>query len=70
MQNLEDKLRLLTTEDRQKVDIFIGLLLEKHRPHEAEAPRLDWAGTLKDLRDSYSSVELQHAISTWRSSTP
>jgi hypothetical protein len=28
--------------------------------------RLDWAGGLKDLRDKYTSVELQHKASEWR----
>jgi hypothetical protein len=28
--------------------------------------RMDWAGGLKDLRDKYTSVELQHKASEWR----
>ena len=27
--------------------------------------RMDWAGGLKDLRDKYTSVELQHKILDW-----
>ena len=28
--------------------------------------KLDWAGALKDLRDDFSSVELQHRARDWR----
>jgi hypothetical protein len=28
--------------------------------------RLDWRGLLRDMRDEYTSVELQHKISEWR----
>ena len=29
-------------------------------------PKLDWVGGLKELGDTYSSVELQHKINDWR----
>jgi hypothetical protein len=28
--------------------------------------RLDWRGLLRDMRDEYTSVELQHKLSEWR----
>ncbi len=27
--------------------------------------KLDWRGALRDLRDKYTSVELQHKITDW-----
>ncbi|MGA9099998.1 MAG: DUF2281 domain-containing protein [Methanotrichaceae archaeon] len=29
--------------------------------------KLDWRGALEDMKDQYSSVELQHKIQEWRS---
>jgi hypothetical protein len=35
--------------------------------HEVEDfVKFDWEGALEDLRDQYTSVELQHQISEWR----
>jgi hypothetical protein len=28
--------------------------------------KFDWSGTLKELRDQYTSMELQHKVSKWR----
>ena len=28
--------------------------------------RLDWRGALEDMKDKYTSVELQHKILEWR----
>jgi hypothetical protein len=34
------------------------------RPHGKM--KLDWRGALSDMRDEYTSVELQHKLSEWR----
>ena len=34
------------------------------RPHGKM--KLNWRGALSDMRDEYTSVELQHEISEWR----
>ncbi|RQW79358.1 MAG: DUF2281 domain-containing protein [Methanothrix sp.] len=31
--------------------------------------KLDWRGALEDMKDQYTSVELQHKISEWRTET-
>jgi hypothetical protein len=28
--------------------------------------KLDWRGALEDMKDQYTSVELQHKIQVWR----
>jgi hypothetical protein len=70
MQDLEQKISQLTPESQHEVDDFVDFLLAKQRKQPAAAPKLDWAGALIDLRDQYTSVELQHAISAQRSAAP
>ncbi len=43
-------------------------LLERRGKHRQKrgTPRFDWAGALKELREQYTSVELQHKIAEWR----
>ena len=51
---------------QQEVKDFIEFLLEKRAKKTRGKPKFDWAGALKDLRNQYTSVELQHTISKWR----
>src|SRR5205807_6105793 len=46
---------------------FVEFLLAKHRASPRQQPRFDWAGALKDMRNDYTSVELQHEIARLRS---
>jgi Protein of unknown function (DUF2281) len=66
MKNLEEKIHELPSELQQEVEDFVEFLLEKRHKRPRGKPRFDWAGALKDLRDQYTSVELQHKISEWR----
>lgn len=70
MNDLEERLRMLSDVDRHAVEVFVELLLEKQRTPNLPPPTLEWAGALSDLRGAYSSVELQHAISSWRDPAP
>jgi hypothetical protein len=45
---------------------FIESLLERKRVSTRRKPQFDWAGALKDMREDYSSVDLQHESSRWR----
>jgi hypothetical protein len=50
---------------QEEVRDFARFLAEnKARPLRRKL-RLDWAGGLKDLRDKYTSVELQHKVLDW-----
>jgi hypothetical protein len=35
-------------------------------PKRKERLKLDWKGALQDMKDQYTSVELQHKILEWR----
>jgi len=61
-QTLKELIEQLPLELQQEVRDFVEFLLEKR----ARKPKFDWAGALRDLRDRYSSVELQHKIAEWR----
>ena len=70
MTPLEKLIEELPPELQQEVEDFARFLLEtKVRPVAGQArdkPTLSWAGALSDLRDQYTSVELQHEISSSR----
>jgi len=64
--SLEELVKELPPEFQEEVRDFVEFLLEKRKKKARGKPRLDWAGALADLRDQYTSVELQHKISKWR----
>lgn len=66
MQSIEKKIKRLPPELKNEVEDFIDFLIEKKKKKPSEKLRLDWAGALKNIRDKYTSVELQHKISEWR----
>ncbi|MBS3905784.1 MAG: DUF2281 domain-containing protein [Syntrophaceae bacterium] len=66
MKNIEEMIKELPPELQQEVEDFIKFLLEKHVRKPIGKFEFGWAGALKDLRDLYTSVELQHKISEWR----
>ena len=74
MTPLEKVMEELPPELRQEVEDFARFLLETrvHRgPKRVRSkPTFSWAGALKDMRDKYTSVDLQHEISSWRISPP
>lgn len=51
---------------RKEVEDFVEFLLEKRVSRLRRKPDFGWAGALKDIRDQYTSVQLQHTISKWR----
>jgi hypothetical protein len=65
---IEEKIKNLPPELHKDVENYVDFLLE--REHEKKKVgkklKLDWAGSLKEYRDTYTSVELQHKISKWR----
>jgi hypothetical protein len=66
MQNIEQIIKDLPPELQQEVEDFIKFLFEKHVKKAKGKFEFRWAGALKDLRDRYTSVDLQHKISEWR----
>jgi len=66
VKTLEEKVRELSPELQQEVEDFVEFLIKKRLKGARTKPKFNWAGSLKDLRDQYTSVELQHKISAWR----
>jgi len=44
---------------------FARFLMEARAKPKRTKFRLDWAGGLRDLREKYTSVELQHKVLDW-----
>jgi len=62
MRSLEEKINNLPPGYRQEVEDFVEFILEKRLKKKRGKPKFNWAGAAKDLRNKYSSVELQHKI--------
>jgi hypothetical protein len=65
---IQDKVQQLSPEKQTVALEFIDFLLQKQEPSsppERPGMKLDWAGGLKELRDQYTSVELQHQATQW-----
>ena len=64
---IDEMVNELTPGQQAEVRDFVELLLAKQRSSSRRKPRFDWAGALKDMREDYTSVDLQHEITRWRS---
>jgi len=65
---MEEIIEKLSPELQQEVCDFAKFLLaqkEKQKPKPKRYLKLNWRGALKDLRDQYTSVELQHKSIEW-----
>nr|BAL57694.1 hypothetical conserved protein [uncultured Acetothermia bacterium]BAL59378.1 hypothetical conserved protein [Candidatus Acetothermum autotrophicum] len=64
---LEELIRELPPQLRQQVQDFVEFLLEKHKKPSEQPAQLtfSWYGALKQYRDQFTSVELQHKILEW-----
>jgi hypothetical protein len=65
MKTLVEKIGELPPEDQREVEDFVDFLAEKKVKILKKKPNFSWAGALKDLRNQYTSVELQHKIADW-----
>ncbi len=66
MQKLEELMTQLPPDTHQEVQNFVEFLLQKRAAKPHAKPEFQWAGTLKDMREQYTSVELQHQVTEWR----
>ena len=62
---IEDKIRKLSPDLRKEVEDFVQSLLEGRARQPKKQLKLRWRGALRDLKDKYTSVELQHRILQW-----
>lgn len=65
MKTLEEIIFLLPPDLRQEVKDFAEYLLVTKAQPKQKHLRMTWAGALRDLRGTYTSVELQHKALEW-----
>jgi hypothetical protein len=65
MTRLEDLIKNLPPDLHREAEDFLEFLLAK-RGRKPQGPlKLDWRGALRDFRERYTSVELQHKAQEW-----
>jgi hypothetical protein len=65
LDTLPELVQSLPPEMQQEVWDFVEFLLQKQPRKPQGQLKLDWRGALRDLRDQYTSIELQHQIGEW-----
>jgi len=65
MGKLDEIVKDLPPDLQKEVEDFAQFLAAKHQHRSRRKPTFGWAGALKDWRDKYTSVELQHKASDW-----
>ena len=63
---LQELVQELPPDMRAEVRDFVEFLLAKRGHRARRMLRQEWAGALRDLRQQYTSLELQHQALTWR----
>ena len=64
--SVEELVRELPPEAQAEVKDFAEFLRQKNARKCTGEAKFNWAGAARDLRDKYTSVQLQHKISEWR----
>ena len=67
VKSINEMVNELTAGQQAEVRDFVEFLLAQQRSGTRRQPQFDWAGALKDMRDDYTSVDLQHESARWRS---
>ena len=62
MSGLEEVIKELPPDLRQEVADFARFLMEKRARRPKGRMKLDWRGALEDMKEQYTSVDLQHKI--------
>jgi len=60
------KIKDLPEELQKEIFDFIEFIIAKYEKKKTKGFSFDWVGGLKDLKDKYTSVELQHKALEWR----
>ena len=65
---IEHKVRELPEDLKREVLDYIEFLIKKYKGKEIGKRKFkfDWEGGLSDIRDKFTSVELQHKALEWR----
>jgi hypothetical protein len=62
---IEEKIRKLPPKLQKEVEDYVESLIESRARRRKGQLKLEWRGALRDLKDKYTSVELQHRILQW-----
>lgn len=60
MSKIAEMVQELPPDLQQEVEDYVQFLLEKKARKHKGRMKLDWRGALRDMKDEYTSVELQH----------
>ncbi|KPL04579.1 MAG: XRE family transcriptional regulator [candidate division Zixibacteria bacterium SM1_73] len=65
---IESKMRKLPDEVRREVLDYIEFLLSKYRHKKGVGKKFkfDWEGGIAELKEKFTSIELQHKALEWR----
>ncbi|MFA6979983.1 MAG: DUF2281 domain-containing protein [Ignavibacteriaceae bacterium] len=64
---IQTKLEELSEELKKEVFDYIDfLIMKQYKGGKKEKLKFDWEGGLSDLKEKYTSVELQHKAMEWR----
>ncbi|HHV80519.1 MAG TPA: DUF2281 domain-containing protein [bacterium] len=65
---LEQKIQQLDEDLKREVLDYVEFLLKKYKGEETKKKKFnfDWEGGLSEIRDEFTSVELQHKALEWR----
>ncbi len=70
IQIIKSKLDELPDDLKKEVFDYIKFLIRKYGTYKTRAKKgkfkFDWEGGLSDLKEKYTSVELQHKAPEWR----
>ena len=66
IQSLPELIEQLPLDAQVEVRDFAEFLLHKRKPKTHKPLRQQWAGTLRDYRTQYTSLELQKKALEWR----
>ncbi len=71
-QIIKSKFDELPEDLKKEVLDYIEFLLQKYGTYKTKKDkfRFDWEGGLSNLKDKYTSVELQHKVLEWRHIIP
>jgi len=69
MKTIVEVIKELPPDLQKEVEDFVRYLMAKRENTHKGKPKFRWAGALRDLRNQYTSVELQHKIAEWRIGT-
>lgn len=65
MKSFDETFKKLLPDLQQEVEDFAQFLIEKRVQKSKGELKLDWRGALRNLRDKYTSIELQHKLLEW-----